>query len=144
MNEYSLGAGTQIGQTGFIRADYQYRKWNNFYTNVVTQSTGTVADPLAGGMLLDINQVTNTNDFVRNYRAVLLQGSYRPLTRVEIGANYTYSKLRGNVQGETSGSGPVVSSGPNYYPEFNGYAQRLPVGYLPEDQRHKVRGVGQL
>lgn len=139
MNEISFGAGTQLGANGYLRADYQYRKWNNFYTQEVTQNSGKVADPLAGGMLLDVNLVSNTNDFVRNYRAILLQGSYHPFTRLQIGGNYTYAKLRGNVQGESSGSGPIVSNGPNYYPELMGYAQRLPVGYLPEDQRHKLR-----
>ena len=54
------------------------------------------------------------------------------------GLNYTYSKLKGNVTSETSGSGPVTESALSY-PEFKAFAANNPDGYLPGDQRHKLR-----
>jgi hypothetical protein len=138
VREYTLGAGTQLGPRAFLRADYQYRKWSDFYTQVANTTTGTVFDPLAN-QTLQINQVENTNDLVRNYRAIVLQGGYRPFQRLDIGGNWTYAKLRGNITGETGGSGPVTTVGPGYYPEFYGFAQNNPVGYLPQDERNKIR-----
>lgn len=137
VDEYTLGAATTFAK-GFLRADYQYRKWNNFYTQIVNTTTGKVFDPLAGSNV-DLNLVMNTDDFQRNYRAILVQGGYQPFEHLQIGGNYTYSKLRGNITGETSGSGPVVSAGPGYYPEFFNYANSNPVGFLSADQRNKLR-----
>jgi len=95
-------------------------------------------DPLAG-LTFDRNLIENTNDFERNYRAIILQGDYKALTRLDIGGNWTHSKLRGNITGENSGGGPFVSAGPGYYPEFFGFANNNPVGPLPQDQPNKVR-----
>src|SRR6185369_3417278 len=46
---------------------------------------------------------------------------------------------QGNHGAETSGSGPVANSGPNDYPEYLGYANRNPEGWLASDERNKVR-----
>jgi hypothetical protein len=60
-----------------------------------------------------------------------------------VGGNYTYSKLRGNIEGETTGSGPVTFGGLSVsYPEFQNFNQNAPVGFLQADQRHKVRLYG--
>ncbi|MEO8033591.1 MAG: TonB-dependent receptor, partial [Acidobacteriota bacterium] len=138
VDEFTVGAGTQVGSNGFVRADYQDRKWNNFYTSNVALANGKVFDPLAGSNL-DLGLVGNSDDFTRRYKAVLVQGSYRLFNRVNLGANYTYAKLTGNIEGETSGSGPVTAGGPGNYKEYTGFAQNNPIGYLQEDQRHKVR-----
>ncbi|HEY3057112.1 MAG TPA: carboxypeptidase regulatory-like domain-containing protein [Thermoanaerobaculia bacterium] len=141
VDEFTVGFGTQIGRNGFIRADYQNRKWSDFYTQIANRSTGTVFDPLAAGTGADVDLklVTNSNDFTRKYNAFLVQGGYRLLNRVDLGGNYTYSKLRGNITGENSGGGPFVSNGTQYFPEFRSYARANPIGYLGADQRHKVR-----
>jgi outer membrane receptor protein involved in Fe transport len=139
VEEITVGASFAIGQRGFFRVDLQNREWNDFYTTRVDQSTGTVDDPLVGGDI-DLAFLENGDDFERKYRALLLQGAYRLTDRLNFGANYTLSKIEGNLQGETSGSGPVPgAAGPNYYPEFLNFQQNNPVGYLPEDQRHKAR-----
>jgi len=39
-----------------------------------------------------------------------MQGGYKSLNRINLGANWTYAKLRGNITGETSGSGPGASN----------------------------------
>jgi outer membrane receptor protein involved in Fe transport len=138
MREYTLGLGGQVGANGFVRVDFQDREWANFYTTLTNQSTGSVLDPLAG-VPLDRTLVTNSDDFERHYRAVLLQGAYRLFNRFNLGANYTWSELRGNIEGETAASGPVTAGGPQSYPELYGYARRFPIGYLAQDQRHKAR-----
>ncbi len=138
VREIALGASTQIGRNGFLRADFQDRKWNDFYESVLNLGTGTIFDPLIGADV-DRGVITNGNDLSRKYRAAVLQGAYRLTPRLDIAANYTYSTLRGNSSGETQGAGPIADLGNNYYPEITNYARHNPVGPLSEDQRHKLR-----
>ena len=138
VKEIALGASAQIGRSGFVRFDVQDRKWNNFYENILNLNTGTVFDPLVGATV-DKGFITNGNDLQRKYRAYVFQGGYKVTSRLDLAANYTWSKLRGNNIGETQGAGPVPEIGNNYYPEITNYANHNPVGLLPQDQRHKVR-----
>ena len=138
VGEWTIGAGSQIGSKGFVRVDYIARDWKNFYTGVTNLANGKAFDPLANADV-DIAIVETTNDFKRTYKAVQLQASYAPLTRLNIGGNYTYSTTKGNHGAETQGSGPVANTGINSYPEYLGYANRNPVGYLTQDQTHKAR-----
>jgi outer membrane receptor protein involved in Fe transport len=139
VSEWTTGLGGRLGPNGFLRADVQYRKWNDFYTQTVTQANGTVFDPLIG-QNVDLNLVQNSNDFTRTYRALLMQGGYKFLNRINLGANWTYAKLRGNITGETANSGPVTSAASNtFYPEFNNFAESNPVGFLNADERNKIR-----
>ncbi|HYM60179.1 MAG TPA: carboxypeptidase regulatory-like domain-containing protein [Thermoanaerobaculia bacterium] len=138
LDEYTFGAGGQVGPNGFLRADYQYRKWNDFYTTFANTATGKIFDPLAQANV-DLGYITNGNDISRVYHAVLVQGAYKFFNRLNFGANYTYSTLKGNAVGETSGSGPVPTNSSQNYPEFYNYAQRNPTGFLAQDERNKIR-----
>jgi outer membrane receptor protein involved in Fe transport len=138
VRELSAGVGGPLGANGFFRLDYQDREWSDFYTSEATLAIGQVFDPLAGRNA-DLTLTTNSDDFSRRYKAFLLQGGYRLFNRLNLGGNYTWSTLRGNVAGETSGSGPVAATGRNFYPEFTSFSQHNPVGYLTDDQRHKIR-----
>jgi hypothetical protein len=138
VSEYTFGVGGTLTSNAFLRADYQYRKYRDFYTNVTNQSTGNVFDPLVGANI-DLSYLINSNDLRRTYNAIILQGGYKPLSRLTIAGNYTYSHLRGNIVGETANSGPVPTAGPQQYPEFQGFPQNNPVGDLGADQRHKLR-----
>lgn len=138
VKEIAVGASAQLGRSGFIRVDAQDRKWSDFYENILNLTTGTVFDPLVGATV-DRGFITNGNDLQRKYRAYILQGGYKVTSRLDIAANYTWSKLTGNNIGETAGAGPVPEIGNNYYPEITNYANHNPVGPLPQDQRHKVR-----
>jgi outer membrane receptor protein involved in Fe transport len=139
VGEFTLGAGTQIGSHGFVRGDFISRKWSNFYVNETSLGTGQIFDPLLNGNA-DITNLITSNDLERKYRAVQLQGSYQMFSRLNLGANYTHSRLTGNHVGETGGSGPVPTAGPNSYPEYLNYANRNPIGVLSADQTHKFRG----
>jgi outer membrane receptor protein involved in Fe transport len=136
VNEWTVGAGTQLTNSAYLRADIIHRDWNDFYARFVNTSTGQAVDPVAGP--LDVALFSNSNAYDRKYDALQLQGAYTPWSRVNIGANYTYSKLKGNVQEETSGSGPVPEDAFRY-PEYRSFAANNPTGYLPSDQRHKAR-----
>jgi len=97
----------------------------------------------SGGQTIDLGQnfdlglITNSDHYKRTYNAATLQAAYQPWARTNFGLNYTYSTLKGNVVGETTASGPIAEN-QLQYPEYRGFAQYAPVGYLPGDQRHKL------
>ena len=137
VREYTFGGGMQIGN-GFVRADLIDRDWKDFYVNVRDAATGPVTRP--NGDLADLTLLANSNDPKRNYKALELQGQYRLFSNLQLGGNYTYSRLRGNAVQENAGSGPIAEGFPTtFYPEYNNFAQNSPTGYLPSDQTHKVR-----
>jgi len=138
VDEVTLGYGAQIGSSGFAKVDLISRHWHDFYASDVTTTTPKATTPL--NIPVDLTVVENSNDIKRSYNALQFQGQWHPRGNFNAGVNYTYSKLRGNDEGETGGSGPVTNLPLGiYYPEFLNYSQRLPVGYLSADQRHTLR-----
>ncbi len=75
------------------------------------------------------------------YAALNSSLSYRLGTRVNVGAAYTLSRVRGNFDGENDTSGPA-SVTPRLYPEYREERWTYPTGDLIGDQRGP--GVGQL
>jgi outer membrane receptor for ferrienterochelin and colicin len=139
MREYTLGAGFQVGPNGYFRADYIDRDWNNYYSSTTNQTTSQVTEPRTGAVA-DLTLVGNTDLFDRKYKAVQMQAQYRFFQRLNLGANYTYSTLKGNAEGEGTAGGPTSEGGWIFqYPEYQGFAQNRPSGYLSGDQRHKLR-----
>ena len=141
MNEFTIGAGTQIGK-GYFRGDYINRKWQDFYAQFTTLSTGTVINP-ANNLPVDLGFIGNSSVPSRKYWAAQFQGQYQLPANFGVGGNYTYSKLTGNNEGETGGAGPGTFAGLSVaYPEFQNFSQNAPIGFLNEDQRHKLRVWG--
>lgn len=139
MREYTVGAGFQIGPNGYFRADYIDRDWGNYYSNTTNLTTGQVTEPRTGA-IADLTLVGNTDLFNRTYKAVQMQAQYRFFQRLNLGANYTYSKLKGNAEGEGTAGGPQAEGGWLFqYPEYQGFIQNRPSGYLSGDQTHKLR-----
>ena len=137
VDEITVGYGAQIGSNGYAKIDFIGRKWKNFYAGEVTQNTPKANTSL--GIPVDETLVVNSSDIKRTYRGVQFQTQWHP-RRWNLGLNYTWSKLRGNDEGETGNNGPVVNQPlALYYPEYAGYSNRLPVGYLLADQRHRAR-----
>ena len=137
VGELAFGYGMQIGGAAYAKIDLISRKWRDFYGNQTIQTNPEVTTPI--GIPVDLTRVINSNEIKRSYRAVQVQAQWNP-HRLQTGVNYTWSKLRGNDEGENAGSGPILNQPLNaYYPEFAGSAQRLPVGYLEADQRHRLR-----
>ena len=137
VDEFTVGLGTQIGARGFVRVDYIDRSWGDFYS-VSTRPNDQIENPIIAGEFLDIKTTENTNDIERTYNAIQGQASYRLLDRLNLGASYTWSEAKGNEVGETTGSGPTAST-PNSYFEYKNFAQNNPIGFLPNDQTHRLR-----
>jgi outer membrane receptor for ferrienterochelin and colicin len=136
VRELTLGYGMEIGRRGFARIDVVSRDWRDFYALNVDRNTQRVTTPF--GIPVDLALVRNTNDLERSYRGVHLQSRYG-FGRFDAGLHYTWSKLRGNDDGETA-TGPSANIVPSlYYPEYFDYAQNNPIGFLRGDQRHRLR-----
>ena len=136
--EMTLGLSRRLGSRGVVRLDGIYRKFSDFYATFITTSTGQVRDQF--GKSFDLGIVENENDRLdRTYKGLNFQVSYRPLSRLGLGGNYTLGELKGNIEGENGGSGPTTS-GIRAYPEYLDVAWNAPEGNLNADVRHKVRG----
>ncbi|HXW06430.1 MAG TPA: TonB-dependent receptor [Vicinamibacterales bacterium] len=135
-NEFSTGVSRQLGQRGALRADVVYRDFSDFYADRIDTTTGQVTDP--AGQIFDLALVENSNLLERQYAAMSLQANYRAGSRVDLGGNYTLSRLWGNVNGETVNSGPVTSTVTSY-PEYFDLSWSAPDGALAADQRHRIR-----
>ena len=137
-DEATVGASYRLGTRGVIRADWVYRKFNDFYANTIVPNR-SVTDP-ATGLTVDLGEYVNENKYSeRSYHAAMARFDYRLGERWSFGANYTWSQTKGNVDGETGGSGPVANNILAYqqYKDVDWYA---PTGFLLTDQTHKFRG----
>jgi outer membrane receptor protein involved in Fe transport len=129
-DEWTVGFGSQLGSKGFARIDFIDRTWSDFYTATTTPGD-VVESPVIPGEFLDMQTFVNSDDFARTYRAVILQGSFRPADRLSVGGNYTWSQSKGNYGELAFYNSP--------YPEYKAFPQNNPVGYLATDQTHKAR-----
>ena len=137
VDELTFGATKRLGSKGLVRADVIFREWEDFYSNKTE----------IGNNVPSVNsEVTLVGNFgaglvERDYLGVNLSGRYRLSDRLTVSGNYTWSELKGNIDGETSGSGPVPFS-PAVYPEYKDPRWNAPVGPLLADQEHKLRVWG--
>ena len=147
MDEVTLGYGVQLARSSYLRADLIHRSWADFYVTRRDLSTGKATTPT--GANVDVGFIENSSGSLsRRYNAVQLQGQTKLVQRVTAGGNYTFSKLRGNVENEefnnaTVTIGAIGTTGSNVYqmpeyPEYTNFAQNNPVGYLPADIRHRA------
>jgi hypothetical protein len=136
MDEFSVGYSLALSKSGYLRLDYIDRTWGDFYAIRRTLATGKSVDP--SGLKVDQGVIENSSSGLsRDYQAVQVQGSYRIHPRVNLGGNYTWSKLRGNVEGESPGGATVLTENPDK-PEYTGFDAFNPVGYLLPDMRHRA------
>lgn len=134
--EYALGFSKRLGTRGAMRADLIHRESRDFYSGRVDASTGIAITQ--DGRTVDRELIENENDLLeRRYDGLLTQFQYRR-GDLFFGGAYTLSKVYGNVNGETSGNGPVRSSAASY-PEYKEGRWSYPKGDLATDQRHRLR-----
>ncbi|HYH07154.1 MAG TPA: TonB-dependent receptor [Thermoanaerobaculia bacterium] len=150
MDEYSIGYGVQITPRAYFRADFIHRDWKDFYVLRRDLTTGKVALPAPSTASVDQGVIeTGTGDLERTYDGIQTQGSWRISDRFSLGGNYTWSKLRGNVEGEQFNNATVLAgcngtaSVPGTdsgvcAPEYQAFEQNHPVGYLAGDMRHRA------
>jgi outer membrane receptor for ferrienterochelin and colicin len=134
VNAYAIGVSRQLGGRVVARADYSYRDYRDFYSRRIDRTTGLAVDEL--GNRSDVAIVENTNDVERRYSGLTLSTTYRVNRHINVGGNYTLSRLRGNFDGETLVSGPVAAD-LFQYPEYRDRAWYAPRGNLGADQRHR-------
>jgi hypothetical protein len=150
MNEYSLGYGAQITPRAYFRADLIHRTWNDFYVLRKDLTTGKAALPAPSTRTVDQGVIeTGSGDLERNYNGIQTQGQYRITDKLTFGGNYTWSKLRGNIEGEQFNNATVLAgcngatSVPGTdsgvcAPEYQNFDENHPVGYLAGDMRHRA------
>lgn len=136
VHEWTGGVSRQLGARGLVRADFFYRDYRDFYATQTDTTTGTVENEL--GEEFDLGIVRNTNEVEREYIGLQTQFTYRFGNQLNVGGNWTWSRARGNFDGETSASGPVRSEA-LAYPEYTEASWNRPVGPLSIDRAHKVR-----
>jgi len=137
VREMTIGYGMQIGRSGFAKVDLVARDWRDFYAASVTTSTRRATTSF--NIPVDLLLIRNSGNIERTYRGVLLQARWNP-GPFQSGVHYTWSKLRGNDEGETANVGPIANLDPSmYYSEFLDYDRFSPVGDLAGDQRHRAR-----
>jgi hypothetical protein len=149
MDEYSFGYGGRIMNKGYIRADLIHRNWNDFYLLRKDMTTGQVHLPAPSTATVDQGVIETGNaDLERNYNGLQTQFNYRFTDRVNLGGNYTWSKLRGNVEGEEFNNATVLvgcrgtvapgSDSNLCAPEYSSFDRNHPVGFLAADIRHRA------
>jgi hypothetical protein len=135
-DEFAAGVTRQIDANTSVRVDVVHRTFGDFYSERADTTTGQVADEF--GQPFDLRLIENTNLLTRRYTALHAQASFRAGQDGQMGGSYTLSRLHGNVDGETAGSGPVPLDVLSY-PEYFDLAWRSPKGSLAADQRHRLR-----
>jgi outer membrane receptor protein involved in Fe transport len=136
MNEYTVGYGVSLSTRAYLRADIIHRDWRDFYTVRRTRETGIATD--ANGTRFDIGVIeNNSTNLTRKYNGLQTQWQWQLFNPLGFGGNYTYSKLRGNVEGETASAATGFLDVFNY-PEYTNFEQNKPVGYLAGDMRHRA------
>jgi hypothetical protein len=150
MDEFSVGYGVQLSPRAYFRADFIHRDWKDFYVLRRDLTTGKVKLPAPSTASVDQGVIeTGTGDLERSYDGIQTQGSWRISDRFTLGGNYTWSKLRGNVEGEQFNNATVLAgcnggaSVPGTdsgvcAPEYQNFEQNHPVGYLAGDMRHRA------
>jgi hypothetical protein len=146
VREFTLGLGRALGDKGYAKATYQFRRWYNFVEDFIQLSNGIVNVTRNGANIGNLTKVifSNTNDIHREYQALLLQSSYRFRDNISFGAHYTLQlKNDGNSNVEAANQ-PGITSLVGNYPEIFGPAldRYVPQGRLADYQQHKLRIYG--
>ncbi len=146
VKEFTLGAGTQLGQKGYAKLVYTWRDLRSIVDDFITFDQGTVevttpsqCIECAGPFLLDRVVFRNTSEPKREYRGVQLQASYRLTDRWTMAGHYTVQlRNHGNYEGENTNQ-PGIPSSFGDYPEILVPGRNFPEGRLNDFQRHKAR-----
>ncbi len=145
VKEYSIGVGAVLGKKGYVKADFLYRNFADFYSSRIDRSTGQ-SPPDQYGNVLDMEVIGNSSKLDRRYMAVQTQLQYRFTRNLHAGGSYTWSRLTGNV-GEENRANSAAPGGVEQYPEYKQERWNYPTGYISSgfpvqfagDQRHRAR-----
>ncbi len=144
-DEFTVALGHQFNERSSVKATYQWRSVSGLIEDFLD-------DPTANGKVsivknginfgtFDKTFWRNTNEPVREYQAVVLQGNYRLRSNWTVDSHWTLQlKNDGNFEGEGANT-PGSSSFIGDYPEVYGgnWDRQNALGRLNDFQRHKVR-----
>jgi hypothetical protein len=134
--EFTVGVVKRLGSKGLVRADLVFREFGDFYARRTDTGTGHVTNP--DGSLSDLTLFVNEDSITkRKYTGLHTQFSYRINDRLSLAGNWSFSKARGNFNGETQGNA-ALPTGVLNYPELKAFDRNLQSGDLELDQRHKA------
>jgi hypothetical protein len=137
-DELTVGFTMRLGNRGGLRTDYLRREAHDFYVQKVDTTTGRVTDE--NGFVFDYGEYINDDSLLeRTYDGLHTQVDFRVSDRLTLGGTWTWSRLRGNWEGETTYGGPWPPSEIRAYPEYRDPTWNAPRGDLFGDQRHKLR-----
>jgi hypothetical protein len=144
--EYTVGGGVDLGRGGFVKLLYTHRKVTGFIEDFTTIDQGTVDVTVPtpclgceGTIPLDKRVFKNSDLPQRNYSGLQIQAGYRPVTRLNLQANWTHQFTNdGDFTGENTNQ-PAVTSPIGDYPELLPADRYYPMGRLPGYERDKVR-----
>ncbi|MBI2185856.1 MAG: TonB-dependent receptor [Acidobacteria bacterium] len=144
VTEATAALGRAIGQGGYAKATYVWRRTSRLVEDFVDLTTGTTTVPLVGTLTNRVLRNTSTPD--RDYAAVVLEASHRSADRLTVTADYTLQvRNHGNFVGEGPSQPGIPSVFGNYPEVFGPDLDRLmPDGRLDSFQRHKLRVYGVL
>ncbi len=140
--EWTLQAGTRLGNRGEAKVVYSNRQTTNFLEDFITIDNGktTVVDGGVTFGTFDNSVIRNTSDIPqREYQGLLFMVNYRVTDHWTWGGHWTLQlKNEGNIEGEAANQ-PGVYSIIDDRPEFYSAARHFPVGRVDDYQQHKVR-----
>jgi len=152
--ETSVGIRRNFRDGSFVNVNYTQRKYkdayNDFFTSGQANSEIAVASMKAAGHDT-VNAIReywdNDPRMTRDYKSLELEFASKISPRFNIGGNWTYSLLKGNSTGSEGGNPPVPGDPiGNYDATHQAYGRGLdfyaPYGYLPGDQRNRMRISG--
>ncbi len=143
--EWTGAAGINLGNGGYVKAIYTWRKVTDFVQDFVTQATGTT-DVVKNGVdygALSNRRWANSNDGLREYSALQFQAAYRAMQHLRLEGHYTLMlKDDGNQEGEAANQPGAPSAFPGYYPEIFDQARTYPIGHFSGFQQHRLRAWG--
>lgn len=136
VDEWTVGMSRTLGEDGWFRADVTSHKYGRFSTRRVLPDGQGAVDRF--GFPVDAGTVEPDDRLEQRYVGFSLGADYRFGHWADVGARYTVSSLRGNVdQASLSDAWPV--SGALAYPEFTAADWHHPIGDLTGDARHRIR-----
>jgi hypothetical protein len=142
--EFTAAIGQDIGQKGFAKAVYVWRRMSDFVEDFITIDTGTTTIVRDGVNFGTFDNVVYQNSDLptRRYQALELRSDYRFAASFSVSGNWTIQlENDGNFEGEDRNK-PAIPSIIGDYPEIFVEARNYPSGRLSSFQRHKVRVWG--
>ncbi len=140
--EWTLQAGTRLGNKGEVKAVYTNRRTSNILENFITIDLGKTVVTDGG-----VNFGTFDNELIRNtdepnfraYQGLQFMVNYRPTSEWYVGGHWTIQlKNEGNFEGEAAnqpGNYSIIWDRPEFYSE----ARHYPTGRFDDYQQHRLR-----